>query len=107
MIPAAMLIALALAADVASAQSAAPPGAGDPQRGEALVTKDCDGCHVRRFGDRDAAYTRLDRRVQSLAQLRSQVAACNSQLGAGLFPDEEEDIVAYLDGRYYKFGDAK
>ena len=37
------------------------------------------------------------------AQLKAQIAFCNSQLGTGYFPEEEEHIAAYLDLQYYKF----
>lgn len=71
--------------------------------GKPLVDKDCHGCHVRQFGNADRIYLRADRRVQSLAQLKAQVAYCNTQLGTGYFPDEEEHIVAWLNEHYYKF----
>ena len=68
-----------------------------------MTAKDCNGCHLRRFGDVPSAYTRIDRRVNTPAQLKAQIAYCNSQLGTGYFPDEEEHIAAYLDLEYYKF----
>jgi hypothetical protein len=85
---------------------AAPPLAcadGIAALGKPLVDKDCHGCHVRQFGNADRIYLRDDRRVRTLAQLKAQVAYCNTQLGAGYFPDEEAHIVAWLDERYYKF----
>ncbi|MEO5764315.1 MAG: cytochrome c [Casimicrobiaceae bacterium] len=94
------LLAVA-AGSAASAQSPFP--AGDAKQGGAMVAKDCNACHVRRFGNVDAAYTRIDRRVTTPAQLKAQIAFCNSQLGTGYFPDEEEHIAAYLDLQYYKF----
>ena len=33
--------------------------------------------------------------------LRAQVAYCNTQLGTGYFPDEEEHVAAWLNQRYY------
>ena len=94
---------LALVAATAVAQAPAPFAGGDPKQGAAMVTKDCDACHVRRFGDAPSAYTRIDRRVNTPAQLKAQIAYCNSQLGTGYFPDEEEHIAAYLNLEYYKF----
>ena len=58
---------------------------------------------MRLFGDQDRIYTRADRRVTTPAQLRSQIAVCNTQLGSGYFPDEEEHIAAWLNQRYYRF----
>jgi hypothetical protein len=46
---------------------------------------------------------REDRRVRTAEQLRSQVAVCNTQLGAGYFPEDEEHIAAWLNQRYYRF----
>jgi hypothetical protein len=93
----------ALMAAPAYAQSAAPFADGDPKLGAAMTAKDCNACHVRRFGDASSAYTRSDRRVTTPAQLRAQIAYCNSQLGTGYFPDEEAHIAAYLNLEYYKF----
>lgn len=96
-------VLLVLVAASAAAQAPAPFASGDPKQGAAITAKDCNGCHVRRFGDIPSAYTRLDRRVNTPAQLKAQIAYCNSQLGTGYFPDEEEHIAAYLDLEYYKF----
>jgi hypothetical protein len=99
------LLAPALAAAMTSAlaQQPAPFANGDPQQGHALVDKDCHACHVRLFGDKDTIYTRAERRIKTPAQLRSQVAVCNSQLGTGYFPEEEEHIAAWLNQHYYGF----
>jgi len=99
-----LLVATISAVATASAQSPAPFAGGDPKEGAAIVAKDCNGCHVRRFGDVAAAYTRIDRRVNTPAQLKAQIAFCNSQLGSGLFPEDEENIAAHLNREYYKFG---
>ena len=77
--------------------------AGDAARGRALVEKDCNGCHVRQFGSVERIYLREERRVRTPAQLQAQVAYCNTQLGTGLFPDEEAHIAAWLDQQYYRF----
>ena len=76
---------------------------GDAVRGRALAEKDCNGCHVRQFGSVERIYLREDRRVRTPAQLQAQVAYCNTQLGTGLFPDEEAHIAAWLDQQYYRF----
>jgi hypothetical protein len=79
--------------------------AGDPAQGAKLVQeKKCETCHHNKtLGDAKAIYLRKDRRVTSLAKLKAQVAACNSELNLQLFPDEEEHIVTHLDKTYYKF----
>ena len=104
------LVAAALFALVATLQLAAaqgkPFGAGDPKTGAAMHEKDCVACHVRRVGgDGSAMYTRAERRVTSPAKLKAQVSACNTELGTGYFPEEEEHLAAYLDLQYYKFKD--
>ena len=99
---AAVVCALSAAAASVVAQSALFAN-GDPQRGHALVERDCNGCHVRLVGDADRIYLRDDRRVRTPAQLQAQVAYCNMQLATGYFPDEEEHVAAWLDQRYYRF----
>ncbi len=95
---------LAVAGAAAAADNVRQPFAnGDPKQGHALVDKDCSGCHVRIAGDADRIYTRDDRRVRTSAQLRTQITYCNTQIGAGYFPDEEEHVAAYLNQRYYRF----
>lgn len=91
------------AALLALAATSAFAADGDPARGRPLVDKDCNGCHVRQFGSIERIYVREDRRVRTPAQLQAQVAYCNTQLGAGYFPDEEAHIAAWLDQQYYRF----
>ncbi|MCL4760237.1 MAG: hypothetical protein KJ018_00345 [Burkholderiales bacterium] len=101
-IVAAALFALLASLQLANAQA---PSA-DAGAGAALHEKDCVACHVRRVGgDGSAMYTRAERRVTSAAKLKAQVAACNTQLGIGYFPEEEEHLAAYLNLQYYKFKD--
>jgi len=77
----------------------------DPAEGKKLVDeKKCEICHHNlTMGDAKAVYLRKDHKVTTLAKLKAQVAACNTQLNLGLFPEEEEHIAAYLDREYYKF----
>ena len=79
--------------------------AGDVAQGRKLVAeKKCEICHNNKtLGDAKAVYLRKDRKVTSLAKLKAQVALCNSELNLGLFPEDEEHIVAFLDQTYYKF----
>jgi mono/diheme cytochrome c family protein len=76
----------------------------DADAGKALHDKDCVACHARQFGgDASKMYTRADHKVRTPAQLRAQVAWCNTQLGAKYFPEDEENVAAYLDREYYHF----
>jgi hypothetical protein len=98
------LLLIAVATMPAQAQQPKPFDQGDAKLGQSIVDKDCHACHIRQFGDKDRIYTRQDRRVNTPAQLRAQIAFCNTQLGTGYFPDEEAHIAAYLNHHYYKFG---
>jgi cytochrome c peroxidase len=82
---------------------------GNAAEGSKLVeAKNCETCHASRvMGDASGFYARKDRKVTSMAKLQAQVAACNTQLNLGLFPEDEEHIAAYLNERYYRFGPAK
>jgi mono/diheme cytochrome c family protein len=98
------IIGLVAALASAHALAAAPFANADAAAGKALHEKDCIACHAKRMGG-DAAkmYTRADHKVMSAAQLRAQVAVCNSQLGKQYFPDDEENVAAYLNREYYHF----
>jgi mono/diheme cytochrome c family protein len=79
-------------------------GKPDPKRGQALVEKSCVSCHVSMYGgDGSEIYLRPDHKVKNYAQLASRVAVCNANSGAGWFPEEEADVAAYLNQKYYKF----
>ncbi|QJR11002.1 hypothetical protein DSM104443_02072 [Usitatibacter rugosus] len=77
----------------------------DAVEGKKLVAeKKCEICHNNvTMGDAKAVYLRKDRKVTTLSKLKSQVAACNTELNLGLFPEDEEHIAAYLNREYYKF----
>jgi cytochrome c5 len=97
--------ALSASAGVAMAQSQpAPFRSGDPKAGKVLVERDCVSCHAKLFpADPDQIYRRADHRVKTPAQLLAQVQACNTNLGKGYFPEEEEHVAAYLNLTFYKF----
>jgi len=86
---------------VASAPT--PPAAADIAAGRVLSDRDCVACHRQKFGTPDAIYVRPDRKVSSLAALRRQVARCNTELSTQYFPDEEEQVTAYLNATHYRF----
>lgn len=76
----------------------------DAAEGSKLVqTHKCENCHQDKvYGPVGTIYLRKDRKVTTWAKLKSQVAACNSMLNIGLFPEEEESIAAFLNQAYYK-----
>ena len=87
----------------ALAQQPAPFAKADAASGRALVDRDCVACHARRYSEASVMYTRADRRVQTPSQLLAQVQRCNVELGSGYFPDDEENVAAFLNDAYYKF----
>ena len=93
---------LVVAASLPAAASAAES---DADAGRRLVEeKHCETCHHNKtLGDAKAIYLRKDRKVTSMEKLKAQVALCNSELNLQLFPEEEEQVVGYLDKTYYRF----
>ena len=99
----AVLALVLLAAGIAGGAQPKPFADGDPTAGAKLVARDCGECHRQRFGDATTIYTRADRKVRSAEQLLAQVRRCNTELNAGYFPDEEDNVAAYLNATYYHF----
>ncbi len=95
-----------LVASIAILALAAPAlAAPDAAAGRRLVEeKRCETCHENKtLGIAGAIYLRKDHKVTSRPKLEAQVATCNAQLNAGLFPEEEAQVAEYLDTTYYKF----
>ena len=79
----------------AAAETGLHPG--DAAHGKKLHAANCLACH-------DAGvYTRKDRRIGSLAELKEQLGVCNHQLPKSLSQDEVRDVVKYLNDTYYRF----
>jgi mono/diheme cytochrome c family protein len=96
----AFLLALGLTATV----HATPFEKGNVAHGRELEQKDCAGCHSGRFGgDSSAVYTRADHKIKNASALAQRISACNANTGAGLFPEDEADIGAFLNQTYYHF----
>jgi len=97
-------LALFAAASAVPGQQPAPFAVGDPKAGKTIVERDCVSCHAQQFaGDPDRIYTRPEHRVKTPQKLLAQVQACNTNLGKGYFPEEEENIAAYLNAAFYHF----
>ncbi|MBU1236744.1 MAG: cytochrome c [Gammaproteobacteria bacterium] len=76
----------------------------DIEKGKRLHDKQCVGCHVERYGgDGSQIYLRTDRIIRDRAALDQRVATCNAMTNAGLLPEDEQNIAAYLAQHYYKF----
>jgi mono/diheme cytochrome c family protein len=99
-----VLICIAALASGAGGVAAEPFPHGDAKAGEKLFAdKNCNACHIRRFGGTgEQMFTRPDHKVTTVQKLAAQVAACNINLNAGWFPEEEENVAAYLNQKYYK-----
>ena len=87
--------------------AAAPADTAVLESGKKLVSQaKCEACHMGKIGgDGSAMYTRKNRRVTARSKLLPQVERCNSELGLGLFPDDEAAIAAYLNAAHYQFKD--
>lgn len=84
------------------AQPAAPAASAEVTAGRALSDRDCVACHRQKYGSPEAIYLRADRRVNTFAQLRAQVARCNAELPTQYFPEEEDQLTEYLNFTYYR-----
>ena len=69
----------------------------DIEAGKILVDTNCQHCHG------SEVYSRSDRKVQSLPQLKTQVRRCELSLGLKWFDDEIDNTAAYLNHDFYKF----
>ncbi len=81
--------------------SVLPAAMADWEHGRELHADQCIDCHMMR--DHSALYIRKDRIVDSLQALGGQVSACIQALDISWFPEEEQNVVEYLDTTYYKF----
>lgn len=95
---------LLLAPGLASADD--PWGKVDLGSAPALHQKSCLSCHVRMYGgDGSKMYSRDGRMLSNKLELLQRVAACNAQVSAGWFPEEEGSVAAWLNQHYYRFDD--
>lgn len=92
-----LIVAISLASNVAYAA--------DVNNGKTLHQSKCYQCHAEKsgLGNGDLIYTRSDRKVNDAKHLKSMVSMCNTQLRLDLFPEDEADLVAYLNQQFYKF----
>jgi hypothetical protein len=81
-----------------------PWGKVDLEAAKPLHEKACVACHVRMYGgDGSKTYTRDGRMLSSRLELLQRVAACNAQVSAGWFPEDEANVAAWLNRHYYHF----
>ena len=77
----------------------------DLENGKAIDKQKCYACHAKKsgFGNGDMIYTRSDGKVKSIADLKRMVGLCNTELRLDLFPEDEVDVIAFLNQQFYKF----
>jgi len=79
--------------------------AADAVNGKKLHDASCvTECHAKRVnGESNKLYTR-DNNKKSLEALKAQVAICNEKvLSSKWFPEDEADVVEYLNKEFYHF----
>jgi cytochrome c2 len=98
-IPKAILVSIAML--LSGIAHAAP----NVQNGKAIDQAKCYACHAKKtgFSNGDMIYTRSDRKVKDFARLKTMVAMCNTELRLDMFPEDEADVIAYLNKQFYKF----
>jgi hypothetical protein len=101
-----VLAVIALAAPAAWMPASAQPSPAGTEAsvaaGRAIAERDCVACHRQKYGSPESIYLRADRRVNTFAQLKAQVARCNTELATQYFPEEEEQLVDYLNHTFYR-----
>ena len=93
----ALLTALALVAALVTASAAPAALAADPVKGEKLH-QDCLQCHGTKI------YLPPRRKINSVKALRKEVERWNDSYNPKMKKSEIDDLVAYLDRDFYKFG---
>ncbi len=88
-----LLTGLSSGTALASGKERAP----DLANGEKLVGQNCTRCHD------DSVYTRPNRRVKTLPGLGKQVRFCKDTIGITWFDDEVNDVIYFLNDKYYHF----
>lgn len=77
---------------------ALPAAAQDPQRGKELYETHCLSCHYERIHSRDAARSL----IRTTAALRTEVARWAAQAKRPVSPEDQDDIVEYLNRSHYR-----
>lgn len=83
--------------------------AGDAQAGEKLFEEyKCSSCHIDKVGgDGSAIFTRPDRMATRPEELVRLMTQCSGRIGKTLTVQEQQHLGAYLNRRYYRFGESK
>lgn len=87
-------LVFASTASIASGALAALPG--DSAEGKRLHDSNCTGCHD------SSVYTRQTRTVRSVDALKQQLETCGHAANKNLSAADRQNIVKYLNERFYK-----
>ena len=88
-------LCISLAILLAPCAFAAVPG--NSAAGKRLHDANCTECHD------SGVYTRKDRTVHSLAELKHQLDGCSHAIKKEFSAAEAQDIIKYLNERFYHF----
>lgn len=69
----------------------------NPEKGSELHGQNCVKCHS------SDVYTRTNARVKDLPGLGKQVRFCKDNLGISWFNEDVNDVIQFLNKKYYKF----
>ena len=90
----AVLLAMVLAFSIGNAR------AGDAERGKLLYDNHCKVCHT------SVVHLREDRKADSREEIRTWVQRWSKELGLQWGSIEVDDVIEYLNERYYKLDNA-
>lgn len=95
-----LLVALLLSAQV----QAAPFASGNAAEGQKFFEQNhCNRCHIDMMGgDGSEIFTRPEHKVRSASQLVTQINFCSGNAGIRITHQDEQNLAAYLNQRYYK-----
>jgi cytochrome c553 len=98
-------IAALLFLSIIGTAHAAPFASGNAEAGKKLFDKNqCNSCHAKMVeGGGDAVFTRPEHKVRKADQLVQQMSMCSANTGIQLSAQDEQNIGAYLNQRFYKF----
>lgn len=68
--------------------------------GQELHQESCFSCHSAKH-DKNFYSSRVNKKMKTLASLKSQVTRCSGAVGTGWFPEEEEAVTSWLNDSYY------
>ncbi len=74
----------------------------DVENGKELHQEKCMTCHMV-GGDHTVLYQDGKRKMKDFSRLKGQVSMCLQNLNIEWFPDEEKDVIEYLNKQYYHF----